>query len=123
MGLGKTLTTLSLILSTLNGRKSNQFLSHFLYNFLIKIFLSENCAGNLVICPLSLIKMWENEVCTCCVRGCLSILKFNEASEKITTEILSRYTVVLVSYNKLRKSERSNPIFKVTPKNINYLSL
>ncbi|WVR06882.1 hypothetical protein IAU60_003918 [Kwoniella sp. DSM 27419] len=81
MGLGKTLTTLALVLATKKEKETGAY-------------------GNttLIICPLSVLSNWEKQIRDHIVPGQLSFYTYHGASKGVTATTLNQYDVVLTTY-------------------------
>ncbi|KAG8213634.1 snf2 family protein [Butyriboletus roseoflavus] len=80
MGLGKTLTMISLVLATKND--------------VPKKF----CNSTLIVVPLSVISNWEKQIDEHCVRGALSACVYYGATRNTTPQQLMQYDVVITTY-------------------------
>ncbi|KAI0847593.1 SNF2 family N-terminal domain-containing protein [Daldinia vernicosa] len=88
MGLGKTLTTLALIATSLN--KENH---------------DDRCQGpyiNLVVCPLSIITCWQDQIEKHFKTGSLSYSIYHGAARDKVATALERVDIVLTTYETLR---------------------
>lgn len=80
MGLGKTLTMLSLILATK------------------KDVPSDHSPATLIVVPLSVISNWEQQIEEHCTRGALTTYVYYGASRNIAADELAKYDVVITTY-------------------------
>ncbi|KAI6157534.1 SNF2 family N-terminal domain-containing protein [Pisolithus tinctorius] len=80
MGLGKTLTMLSLILATK------------------KDVPSDHSQATLIVVPLSVMSNWEQQVEEYCTRGALSTYVYYGASRSMAADELTKYDVVITTY-------------------------
>lgn len=80
MGLGKTLTMLSLILATKKDVPSNY------------------SQATLIVVPLSVISNWEQQIEEHCTRGALTTYVYYGASRNIAADELAKYEVVITTY-------------------------
>ncbi|ORY32870.1 SNF2 family N-terminal domain-domain-containing protein [Naematelia encephala] len=81
MGLGKTLSTLALILAT-KGEKIQQ----------------GNSKATLIVCPLSVLSNWEKQIRDHVTPGQLTYYVYHGASRGVTPASLSSYDVVITTY-------------------------
>lgn len=80
MGLGKTLTMLSLILATKKDVPSNY------------------SQATLIVVPLSVISNWEQQIEEHCTRGALTTYVYYGASRNIAADELAKHEVVITTY-------------------------
>ncbi|KAI6032893.1 SNF2 family N-terminal domain-containing protein [Pisolithus orientalis] len=80
MGLGKTLTMLSLILATK------------------KDVPSDHSQATLIVVPLSVMSNWEQQVEEHCTRGALNTYVYYGASRSMAADGLTKYDVVITTY-------------------------
>ncbi len=86
MGMGKTICTLALILSTLGGARVGRE--------------TEGVGGTLVVCPVSLVGQWCKEAAAK-LDNDLSVYKYYGASRNRKPEILRNYDIVVTTYGVL----------------------
>ncbi|ORX35743.1 SNF2 family N-terminal domain-domain-containing protein [Kockovaella imperatae] len=79
MGLGKTLTVLSLILATKSATK-------------------EPSKATLIVCPLSVVSNWEKQIRDHVSLGKLSSYTYHGANREVTNATLHSYDVVITTY-------------------------
>lgn len=98
MGLGKTLTMISLIIAS-NVKKLDDSRSDYQRTDRTVRYRG----GTLVVCPASLLAQWENEVINRCKRDTLKVTVHHGAKRATTARTLSRYDVVITTYNILSR--------------------
>ncbi|KAL1411453.1 hypothetical protein Q8F55_002409 [Vanrija albida] len=81
MGLGKTLTTLALVLATRNSKPASPFSN-----------------ATLIVCPLSVLSNWEKQIEDHVVIGKLKSYTYHGAGKGIGATALSKYDIVLTTY-------------------------
>jgi SNF2 family DNA or RNA helicase len=101
MGLGKTLTSLALVLATSNSAKGFQksgFGNHLVQS-----------SATLIICPLATLSNWENEIKIHFSRGALTYCVFHGRDRgRIERERLLSSLIVLTTYEMVGTS--GNPL-------------
>lgn len=93
MGLGKTLTMIALVLRSKELMKDNQ------ENLNTSVDRSLPKAGTLVVCPLSVLRQWEDEIKQRCERKMLRTLVYHDKERNIDVGTLTRRDIVLTTYN------------------------
>ncbi|WRT66541.1 uncharacterized protein IL334_003500 [Kwoniella shivajii] len=98
MGLGKTLTTLSLILATKSETASGAF-------------------GNatLIVCPLSVLSNWEKQIGDHVAHGQLTHYTYHGASKGVTAKTLEQYDVIITTYNAVAAEAPIEPTVNRSP--------
>lgn len=142
MGLGKTLSMISLVLSKINEKKDSddsdeessddewitknkkhkskyKYFKIYLWLYFRQkiskylLFLGYY-GGTLVICPASLIKQWESEVKNRCKRGILTVLVFHGNNRKVDDRKLSKFSIVVTTYQTVvREAQHETGFYKV----------
>jgi SNF2 family DNA or RNA helicase len=103
MGLGKTIEVISLLLKSLNESvewankaKSNEFADLELLDYDPALMPSK---GTLIICPLSTVSNWEEQLQTHLKRGSVSVYVYHGAARCQNPRVLSKFNVVVTTYN------------------------
>ncbi|KAF9650574.1 hypothetical protein BDM02DRAFT_3164771 [Thelephora ganbajun] len=84
MGLGKTLTMISLILATKSDSSPG--------------FSEITLIGKLTLVPLSVLSNWQTQIDEHCVPGALTYITYYGTNRNLSTEELAKYDVVLTTY-------------------------
>ncbi|KAF4528060.1 hypothetical protein B566_EDAN012021 [Ephemera danica] len=93
MGLGKTLTMIALVLRSKELMKDNQ------ENLNTSVDRSLPKGGTLVVCPLSVLRQWEDEIKQRCERKLLRTLVYHDKERNVDVGTLTRRDIVLTTYN------------------------
>ncbi|XP_014225120.1 transcription termination factor 2 isoform X1 [Trichogramma pretiosum] len=124
MGLGKTLTMISLILATVNDTKDSDNSSSdtdhssdsdgWISKKQSKNKHKRYYGGTLVVAPASLLKQWEGEVKNRVKRGLLSVLVFHGNTRYVDDRKLSKFNIVVTTYQTLvREAEKNTGFYKM----------
>ncbi|GFZ43795.1 LOW QUALITY PROTEIN: hypothetical protein JCM24511_01515 [Saitozyma sp. JCM 24511] len=84
MGLGKTLTTLALILATMHDPDPEGY-----------------SRATLLVCPLSVLSNWQQQINDHVVLGKLSAYTYHGAAKDVSAKTLERYDIILTTYQTL----------------------
>jgi transcription termination factor 2 len=104
MGLGKTLTVISLIMKQIQYEEENDVeesdsdAEERDEGWLSKGRKDFRRGGTLVVCPASLLKQWEDEIKTKVKRGALEINVFHGPKRCYRAKELAKYDVVITTY-------------------------
>ncbi|EIW70483.1 hypothetical protein TREMEDRAFT_60987 [Tremella mesenterica DSM 1558] len=93
MGLGKTLTTLSLVLAT----KKDQITGGY-------------SGATLIVCPLSVLSNWEKQIADHVAMGRLTSYTYHGTGKGVTASTLKEYDVVLTTYQTVAGEAASTDI-------------
>lgn len=93
MGLGKTLSILSLIAETRDESR------RFRRNGVTGEDIECNAKATLIICPKSVLSNWKEQIETHCVPGNMKCYLYHGTNRTQATEVLARHDIVLTSYN------------------------
>ncbi|KAI5357744.1 putative helicase, P-loop containing nucleoside triphosphate hydrolase, SNF2-like domain superfamily [Septoria linicola] len=93
MGLGKTLSILALIAETKEAAKTFRRTQPEDPN------LDRNACSTLIICPKSVLSNWQEQIKTHTAEGSLSCYAYHGSNRMQDTSKLSKYDIVLTSYN------------------------
>ncbi|KAL7421932.1 hypothetical protein Q5752_003704 [Cryptotrichosporon argae] len=102
MGLGKTLTTLSLVLATKKDEAAPGF-----------------SGATLVVCPLSVLSNWEKQIKDHVAPGNLTSYTYHGATRDVTATTLASYDVVITTYQTVASdagSATASPVKGKKPK-------
>lgn len=94
MGLGKTLSIIALIAETKAAAKE-----FWRQKPDSDMELEYNARGTLIICPKSVLSNWNEQIGTHTVPGSLTVYNYHGTNRTRDTRTLSKYDVVLTSYN------------------------
>eukprot|EP00026_Physarum_polycephalum_P000850 Phypoly_transcript_00851.p1 GENE.Phypoly_transcript_00851~~Phypoly_transcript_00851.p1 ORF type:complete len:1234 (+),score=266.85 Phypoly_transcript_00851:200-3901(+) len=83
MGLGKTLEIISLILASKNADTASGIKN----------------SPSMVVCPLSTLSNWSDQITKHCARNQLSVYLYHGASRTTDISVLSSYDIVVTTYN------------------------
>ncbi|WWC62158.1 uncharacterized protein I303_104750 [Kwoniella dejecticola CBS 10117] len=82
MGLGKTLSMLSLVLATTKDKVD-----------------AKSSKATLIVCPLSVLSNWEKQIGDHVAHGQLTFYTYHGASKDVTAKTLEQYDVIITTYN------------------------
>jgi SNF2 family DNA or RNA helicase len=96
MGLGKTLSILSLIVATIN--EAETFRLQAPAREMKNIGIKRNARGTLLVCPKSVLSNWSEQIQAHIYPGKLSMITYHGTNRLQDLDELSRYDIVLTTY-------------------------
>ncbi|KAF2502993.1 hypothetical protein BU16DRAFT_449792 [Lophium mytilinum] len=99
MGLGKTLSILSLIAQSESRQEANQFARQAIDRQNEQQTLVRNCKATLLVCPVSTIANWEDQINTHVAKKILRTYIYHGSGRTQDIDDLAKYDLVLTTYS------------------------